>query len=178
MDITYLGGNSYLLEAQRSVVINPPDASISGAIILHSHRRNERRQVVDGPGEYEIAGVLIATVETGRPPETALTHAIELDGINVVHVGSASVVLGSERVAALGTADILLLPVEDVRAAEVLVRELEPRVVIPSGTHAAALCAEIGAADLRLQPRFSWNGTGTAPKAVLLRATARRPRAA
>lgn len=178
MEIIYHGDSSYLLKAEQTVVINPPNRAAAGQIVLHSRRQNDWRQLVDGPGEYEIAGVMIGTIETGKGDAAALTHAIDIGGINVVHVGSPFPELLPQDIATLGAVDILLLSVEDLRAAEAVVRDLEPRVVIPSGTRVVELCAALGAPGLQPEARFSWNGTGTPPKVVLLKAPAKRTRAA
>jgi hypothetical protein len=86
--------------------------------------------------------------------------------------------LTEREVLALGKIDVLLLPADDLRAAQSLVTDLVPRVVIPFGANAAELCAALGVPGATLESRFAWNGTAATPRAVLLKPVAARRRAA
>ena len=61
---------------------------------------------------------------------------MEIDGINVCHLGDLGHVLTAEQAEELGNIDVLLVPVGGVstinasKAAEV-VRQLEPKIVVP-----------------------------------------------
>ena len=65
-----------------------------------------------------------------------LIMKIEMDGLVVVHMGDIGTALTAEQRAAIGTPDILMLPVGgfftvDAAAAAQMVSELAPRIVIP-----------------------------------------------
>jgi L-ascorbate metabolism protein UlaG (beta-lactamase superfamily) len=97
---------------------------------------------VQGPGEYEISGVLIIGVATFHDAEGGskrgknTVYLMEVDGVSVCHLGDLGHVLTSEQVEEIGNVDALLLPVGGVStigatmAAEVI-RQLEPRAVVP-----------------------------------------------
>lgn len=174
MDISYAGGASFVIKGERTVVINPTGAAAKAHVVLHSERQRARKLIVNGPGEYEIGGVLIASVRSGR----SLAHAVEVNGINVVCLTGRCKDMDPSEMAALGRVDVLLVGADDLQAAREAVAALTPRVVIPFGTQAAEVCAAAGVKAVTPQPRFSWNGTGTPPKAVLLKAPGTRKRAA
>lgn len=172
MDITYAGEASFVLKGERVVVINPAERNGQADITLFTRRRADRKLIVNGPGEYEIAGVLIATVPVG----TGLAHAVELDGINVLHLERGAS-LNDRDLAAIGKVDVLLIESEDLKQAQAAITDVTPRVVIPFGKHASEVCAAAGVKDAEPQARFSWNGITTPPRAVLLKASTgkRRP---
>jgi len=99
-------------------------------------------RIVQGPGEYEISGVLIIGVATfhdaegGQKRGKNTVYLMEVDGISVCHLGDLGHVLTSEQVEEIGDVDVLLLPVGGVStigapmAAEVI-RQLEPNAVVP-----------------------------------------------
>jgi hypothetical protein len=174
MEITHLGDASFLLKGERSVAINPPSAA-GADIVLHSERRDGRKLLVNGPGEYEIAGVLIVTVRPNREL-TDLIHAVNVEGLNVLHLSRSSARLTDDDLTVIGKVDVLIIGSEDVKAAEDLAVNLSPRVLIPFGAHAEQLCAMFGAREAPAQTRFSWNGAGAPPRAVLLKAPAARRR--
>ena len=169
MDITYLGGASFLLKGERVVAINPAQKARAADVLLHSSRQHDRTLIVDGPGEYEIGGVLIVTEETGPRASGLFSHAVATQGLNVVHLGTRVHDLTERQITAFGPVDVLILSADDVQAAQKAVQALEPRVVLPFGPRATELSSALGARRLEPEARFSWNGSGTPPKVVLLK---------
>ncbi|MBA7704911.1 hypothetical protein ES703_113734 [subsurface metagenome] len=132
---------------------------------------------VTGPGEYEISGVLIIGITTFHDGEKGskrgknTAYLMELDEISVCHLGDLGHVLTAEQVEELGDVDVLLLPTGGVStinapmAAEI-VRQLEPRVVIPMHYQTEALnrrlepverfLKEIGVEQVTPQPKLSF----------------------
>jgi L-ascorbate metabolism protein UlaG (beta-lactamase superfamily) len=133
-----------------------------------------------GPGEYEIGGVLIIGVATfhdsvrGAQRGKNTVYVMEVDEMAVCHLGDLGHVLTAEQVEELGDVDVLLLPVGGVStinaptAAEV-VRQLEPRVVVPMHYKTPVLkwelepaerfLKEIGAKQVSSQPKLSFTRT-------------------
>ena len=111
-------------------------------------------RLVTGPGEYEIGGVLLIGIATFHDGEKGgkrgknTAYLIELDEISVCHLGDLGHVLTAEQVEELDNVDVLLLPVGGVStinapmAAEI-VRQLEPKVVIPMHYQTEALNREL-----------------------------------
>jgi len=115
-------------------------------------------KVVAGPGEYEISGVLIIGMATfhdrqeGRERGKSTVYLMEVDEVAVCHLGDLGHVLTTEQVAEIEDVDVLLLPVGGVStvnapmAAEV-VRQLEPKVVVPMHYKTEALKRELEPVD-------------------------------
>jgi hypothetical protein len=169
MEIVYAGKTGFTLRGSKSVSIDAGDADIN----LCTRRQKNRALKLNGPGEYEVGGVLITTLDSSG----TLVHSITLDDLNVVHV-SAGAALNDRDLAAIGRTDVLLIQTDDLRAAQAAVADLSPRVVIPFGTHAVALATSVGMKNPEPQRNFSWNGISAPPKAVLLKEPATRRKAA
>lgn len=96
-------------------------------------------RTVEGPGEYEVADVLIAGVATATEPGAGATntaYVLRFDDLAVCHLGGLSNKLSDKQVEELGNIDVLLVPVGGggalgpVEAAEV-VSQLDPSLVVP-----------------------------------------------
>ena len=98
--------------------------------------------VITGPGEFEIGGVFITGVQTDAAGKKAkdvvrnTLYVFDYDGITVAHLGDLRNVPSQAEVEALGTVNVMLVPVggggglNAAKAAEV-VSLLEPNLVIP-----------------------------------------------
>jgi L-ascorbate metabolism protein UlaG (beta-lactamase superfamily) len=140
---------------------------------------NDRVRLIDGPGEYEVAGALIEGVATFRDKERGklrgknTSFLIHLDDMSICHLGSLGHTLTPGQIDAMKDADIVLVPVGGggaltaPEAAEV-VSQLEPRIVIPMyyGTPGMELesvdrfCKELAVEDATVQPRLSITRSG------------------
>lgn len=102
----------------------------------------ERLFVINGPGEYEVGGVLITGVRTyhdkvkgaERGPNTV--YVIHLDEIAFCHLGDLGHELNQTQLEEIGSVDVLFVPVgggETITPAEAcsVIAQLEPRVVVP-----------------------------------------------
>ncbi len=109
-----------------------PGHSYTAGVSGNPHR-------VTGPGEYEIGDVIIigiATFHDGQHKGKNTVYLMELDDLSVCHLGNLGSVLSDEQVEELGNVDVLLVPVGggatvDATAAAEIVRQLEPKAVIP-----------------------------------------------
>ena len=193
MDITWLGHSCFRLRGSRATVIVDPYSPSLGyslgkpsahiACVSHQHPGHcyvqgigDGPRLITGPGEYEISGVLIIGIATFHDQEGGskrgknTVYIIEIDEVSVCHLGDLGHVLTAEQVEELGNVDVLLLPVGGVStinapmAAEV-VRQLEPKIVIPMHYKTQALSRElepverflkeIGIKEANLQPKLS-----------------------
>jgi len=159
VDITWLGHSCFRIKGSQAVVITdpfPPELGYSPGkpianIVTVSHQHPSHSYVqgiggeprkIQGPGEYEISGVLIIGVPTfhdaegGKKLGKNTVYLMEMDGISVCHLGDLGHVLTSEQVEEIGDVDVLLLPVGGLStigasmAAEII-RQLEPKAVVP-----------------------------------------------
>ena len=158
MELAWLGHSCFRLRAGASAVLTDPfpegvGLSIGGAEALAvtiSHRHPNHSswrgvggdpKLLDGPGEYELAGIYVMGVMTpagdGDPAEkTNTAYLIQMDNVRICHLGDVSSPLATKQVEALTPVDVLLVPagggctVGASQAAEIA-RNLEPRIVVP-----------------------------------------------
>jgi hypothetical protein len=167
MEITHTGDASFTLHGSRTVAINPEQRE-NGAINLFSRRQRRFRLQVNGPGEYEIGDVLIATVPIGPFSAEQWAHGIKLDETNVLFLEGDPGALTESALLAIGPVDVLIVSAGDLPATVKAAQDLAPRLVIPFGPHAAELCAALGVKDAAPVSRVHVNGK--TPRAVLLKA--------
>jgi L-ascorbate metabolism protein UlaG (beta-lactamase superfamily) len=193
MDITWLGHSCFRLKGSHAAVITDPYSAGLGyslgkptaRIVTVSHEHpghcyvdgvGGQPRVVSRPGEYEISDVLIIGIATfhdgegGKKRGKNIVYLMEIDEVAVCHLGDLGHVLTNEQIEDIGNVDVLLLPVGGVStinapmAAEV-VRQLEPKVIIPMHYKTPALSweletvdrflKEIGAKQVASQPKLS-----------------------
>jgi L-ascorbate metabolism protein UlaG (beta-lactamase superfamily) len=159
VEITWLGHACFRIKGSQAVVITDPfppevgyklgEPTADVVTISHWHPSHSYYQgikgetrLVKGPGEYEIAGVLILGLTTyhdsvkGQTRGKNTIYLMEVDGLAVCHLGDIGHILGDEAIEEMGNVDILMLPVGGVStigpamAAEII-RKVEPKVVIP-----------------------------------------------
>lgn len=159
MELTWLGHSSFRLRGKEATLITDPPAPATGyslgrvtadiVTLSHQHPGHAYVQgvggdprVVDGPGEYEIKGVLISGVQTYHDQERGKVHGrntaylITVDDVHICHLGDLGGPLDDRSLEALSGADVLLVPVgggntlNAAGAAEVIA-QLEPRIIIP-----------------------------------------------
>jgi len=193
MEITWLGHSCFKLKGKRATVITDPYSPNLGyslgkqtaSIVTVSHQHpghsftdgiSGNPKLVSGPGEYEISNVLIIGVATFHDKDRGGTrgkntiYLYEIDEISICHLGDLGHVLNDEQVEELGSIDVLLLPVGgvstiDAPVATEVVRQLEPKIVIPMHYKTQAVnrelepvdrfLKEIGAHDISSQAKLT-----------------------
>ena len=159
MDITWLGHSCFRIKGSQAVIITdpyPPDLGYTlgkqtASIVTVSHPHPSHSHVagisgeyraITGPGEYEISGILIIGIATFHDTQRGAVrgkntvYVMEIDGVSVCHLGDLGHTLSSEQVEEIGEVDVLLLPVGggstiNAAVASEVIRELEPRAVVP-----------------------------------------------
>ena len=193
MDVNWLGHSCFRIRGKQTVIITdpyPPDLGYSLGkptadivTVSHQHPSHSYVQGVSGeprlvtrPGEYEIGGVLIIGIPTfhdavgGRNRGKNNVYLMEVDGVSICHLGDLGHVLTAEQVEGIDDVDVLLLPVGGVStinaamAAEVI-RQLEPKVVVPMHYKTSVLSRELkpveeflkemGIEQINSQPKLS-----------------------
>lgn len=164
MDLTWLGFAATRMRTRNAaVVMDPYDRSVGGTmgrpdahIITISHDDPARNgvdgvaptdgepMVLEGPGEYEIRGVIIEGVRSairgsGDPANLKSTlWLFEAEDIRVAHLGGMGTNPGSAQMDVLAVADIVIVPIAMPDAltgadAAKAIRGIEPAIVIPVG---------------------------------------------
>jgi len=175
MNISWLGHSCFRIGGRQATVITDPYSPTLGyslgkptaniVTVSHQHPGHSyvqgiggKPRLVNGPGEYEINGVLIIGMATfhdaegGRKRGRNTVYLIEVDEVSVCHLGDLGHLLTVEQVEEIDNVDVLLLPVGGVSTinapmAAKVVRQLEPKVVIPMHYKTQALNWELEPVD-------------------------------
>ncbi|MBK9944632.1 MAG: MBL fold metallo-hydrolase [Kouleothrix sp.] len=161
-DIQYLGHSCFRLRGRDGIVLcDPYDRSVGAEIgrptahivtVSHQHPDHanvaavkpmrERLFLIEGPGEYEVGGVMIAGVRTfhdklkGAERGSNSVYVIHLDDVVFCHLGDLGHELTTHQLDEIGNVDVLFIPVggdETISPAEAVgvISQIEPRIVIP-----------------------------------------------
>ena len=174
MDVTWLGHGCFRLRGRGAAVVTDPyppsiglklqrlDANL--VTVSHEHENHNYTQVVRdayeirGPGEYEVAGVSVIGVpsyhdsEKGAREGRNTIYLIEIDDVRVCHLGDLGTVLDDAEAEAISAPDVLLVPIGGrtvINAAQAaqIVRQLEPRFVVPMHYAIPGLKLELDSVD-------------------------------
>lgn len=173
MDIEYKGANCIQITTKKGTLIVDPKLSSVGlkdqlpknAVVVATHEdflvEGEDAIVIDRPGEYEVRDFSIV----GTPAERMTDHdksqrstmyRITVGDIRIAVVGHVAVPLTEDQLEALGVIDVAILPVGgsgytlDAHQAVSVMRQLDPKVVIP--THYADSAVKYEVPQMELEP--------------------------
>jgi len=191
VEIAFLGHSCFRLRGKEVTLITDPytpapgDAPIKAqadiVTISHDHSRHNQAlavagepRIINGPGEYEIRGVLISGVATfhdsasGKRLGGNTVYVIQMDDLRLCHLGDLGHVLSTEQVDEIGAVDVLFVPargpvIDAAQAAEVI-SQIEPSIIVPM--HYAAsdeaglatiekFCHEMGLRQIVPQPKLN-----------------------
>jgi len=159
MEVTWYGHSCFrITERNMATIVTDPydhsavgysDLKLRGDIVTVSHDAPGHNFIkavkgakwhITGAGEYEIGGVFLTAVSTGKGNnkngDMNMAFAFDYDGLNLVHLGAIKAVPSRKEVEAFGNVDILLVPIgggsglSAAKAAEV-VNLIEPGFVVP-----------------------------------------------
>jgi L-ascorbate metabolism protein UlaG (beta-lactamase superfamily) len=161
MDIYWGGQALFRIKGKgATVIVDPFDPAVTGlklpkemeadiALVTHPHPDHNNLKAVagepleiTGPGEYDVKGVAITGISVYHDPQKGeergknTIYNIEIDGLNIVHLGDLGHVLTEDQVQDLGNVDILMVPVGgtftiDAEPATEVVSQLEPKIILP-----------------------------------------------
>lgn len=148
MEIKYFGHSCFRLKGKEIVlVINPFDPSlgikISGLmsdIVLFTDKKDsylsplivkpvtrENLFVIDSPGEYEVGGVFILGISTGKKT----SYVVSMDDLRLVFLSDLKEKLSDKQIEDIDGTDILFLPAGDAKQALEIINQIEPSIIIP-----------------------------------------------
>jgi L-ascorbate metabolism protein UlaG (beta-lactamase superfamily) len=167
-DIEYKGGNGVVIATKKTQVVIDPQLAVVGlknlsvkdAVELATEARfavsdESVRLQIEGPGEYEIGDVSIRGIRATRHLDTSADepistiYRIEIGEVRIAVVGNITPKLDEDQLEEIGLIDILVIPVGgngytlDATSAATIVRQIEPKVVIPVHYADAALKYEV-----------------------------------
>ncbi|MGH7218409.1 MAG: MBL fold metallo-hydrolase [Candidatus Microsaccharimonas sp.] len=155
-EVEYKGGNGVIISSKKASLIIDPKLSVVGlkdlpvkdAVELATEARfavnsEDARLVIEGPGEYGIADFDIRGIAAQRhldaetDPKASTIYRIECGDIRAAVLGNIYEKLNEDQLEEIGIIDVLILPVGgggytlDATGAATIVRQIEPKVVIP-----------------------------------------------
>jgi L-ascorbate metabolism protein UlaG (beta-lactamase superfamily) len=211
LEITYLGHSAFRLRGKDVTVVTDPFSDklgfsmgkVTADIVTVSHQSPNHSfiegvggdpRVVEGPGEYEVADMLIAGVATATEPGKGpvnTAYVLRFEDLTVCHLGDLNNQLTDKQVEELGSIDVLLIPVGGAKTigpaeASQLVARLDPSLVIPMhyrlrGSTVADLapiehfCREMGSKDIVPEPKLTVTKGALAGETRLVVLEARGP---
>lgn len=170
MELQYFGGNCVRITNKKASIVvddNLVDLGLkpvvkAGDIVLYTHDKKEiegAKLVIDQPGEYESSFITINGVparshtdEQGK--KSATMFKVVVDDMRIAVVGHIYPELNDDQLEALGTVDILIIPVGgfgytlDAVGALKLIKDIEPKLVIPTHYADPAITYPVPQAEL------------------------------
>ena len=160
MEISYLGHSSFRIKTKSAVVVTDPFdpqmvgfkyGGVEGEIVTVSHQHSDHnalskvsgiKKVVEGPGEYEIAGVSIIGYQSfhdnkkGEERGKNVIYVIEAEGLRIVHLGDLGHPVSDDLVSEMGPVDILMIPTGGVytigpKEAVEVASKIDPYFILP-----------------------------------------------
>jgi predicted aconitase len=171
VELTFYGANCVRLGAKKAqfvvddnlaklglkTVTKPTDISLRTSKMFPEHSDSAFR--AEMPGEYEIAGVVINGIAARshmdeENQKTAVIYTVEADDTKAVILGHIYPELTEEQLEQIGMVDIAIVPVggngytlDGVGALKVI-KQIEPKVVIPTHYNDRAIRFEVPQAEL------------------------------
>lgn len=170
MEIQFHGANCIkIVNKKNSVIIDDNLAALGGKsvasdkdIVLTTNdtiKPDKARFTIGSPGEYEVADVSVQGIAArGHMDEegnnSATIYRLLVDGIRIAVLGHIYPSLSDEQLETIGTIDILFIPVGgngytlDAIGAQKLIKDIEPRIVVPTHYDSNSLNFEVPQAPL------------------------------
>ncbi|MBI2909821.1 MAG: MBL fold metallo-hydrolase [Chloroflexi bacterium] len=175
MEITWFGYSCFRLKGKEVVIITDPFGKSLGynlgkqaadiVTVSHSHPNHSnvegmggKPRVLEGPGEYEIAGVFVSGIATchdkagGKERGKNTVYLLEIDEVTVCHLGDLGHIPSTEQVEEMTPVDVLLVPVGGggtLGASEAMevIGLLDPKIVIPMHYRTEDMTLELETAE-------------------------------
>lgn len=171
MDIEYKGANCVLITTKKTTIIIDPRLSVAGlkdltpknAIVVATQAdllaHGDDAIVIDGPGEYEVRDISVVGVAAERLIDHDATmqstiYRLTVSDITFAIVGHVGSPLSEEQLESLGVIDVAIIPVGgsgytlDAHQAVSVLRQIDPKVVIPTHYSDEAMSYEVPQMDL------------------------------
>jgi L-ascorbate metabolism protein UlaG (beta-lactamase superfamily) len=155
-EIECKGANAVVISTKKTTAVFDPKLEMTGlknvkvkdAVQIATEARfatpdEGEHLLIEGPGEYEVGDFSIRGIAAQRHIDTedeekkTTMYRVEIGDIRIGVIGNISPKLEDEQLEALGVVDILVVPVGgggytlDATSAVSLVRQVEPKAVIP-----------------------------------------------
>ena len=199
-DIEYKGANAVIFTTKKlKVVVDPgldiaghKDVAVKDSVVLLTEDRlrpksSDSRLLFDGPGEYEVGDVSIVGVAARRnidaedQGKASTIYRLTIDDTKIAVLGNIAPKLDDDQLEAIGMVDIVVVPVGgggltlDSKDAAAIVRQIEPRAVVPvhfddpvlkyevPQDKADLIVTELSAGVIEAGPKFKLKNTSSIP---------------
>lgn len=167
-DIEYKGGNGLVISTKKMTALIDPklsvfgakDLSVKGGLEIATEARfatndAEAQLRVEGPGEYEIGPFSVKGVSATRHLDTSADemlstiYRIEVGDVRIALIGNIAPKLTDEQLEEIGIVDIAIVPIGgngytlDATSATAVIRQLDPKAVIPTSYADSGLKYEV-----------------------------------
>lgn len=155
MELEYYGGNCVSVSTKKARIVvddNLPNLGLksvtkAGDIALfsasHDVPKVEAKLVVDMPGEFEVSDISIRGIAARAHNEEADKHSaviykVTAGDVRLAIIGNISPELNDDQLEAIGTIDVLVIPIGGngytLSGAEALkvIKKIEPKIVVPT----------------------------------------------
>jgi len=172
MEIEYKGANCVVITTKKATLTVDPKLSLVGlkditpkdAISLATQAEfglTNEAVAIDRPGEYEVSNISVVGVPAKRAIDhedvkKATMYRIATGEVNIAVIGHVTTPLTEEQLEGLGMVDVVVIPVGgngytlDAHQAVAAVRQLDPKVVIP--THYDDKAVKYEVPQMELEP--------------------------
>lgn len=155
-EIEYKGGNGVVFSTKKTTMVADPKLSVVGLRDIKSKdeieiateprfvvENSDARVIIQAPGEYEVGDFFIRGAAASRhldmetEPKISTIYHIDTGDIRIGLIGNVKNKLDDDQLETIGVIDVLVIPVGgggytlDATSAASIVRQVEPKVVIP-----------------------------------------------
>ena len=171
MEIEFKGANCVVISTKKATIVvdgklsdvGLKDVLPKGSIYLATQPdfvlQPDEGLMIDRPGEYEVSNISVKGVSTKRmidhdDASRGTIYRVRAGGVTIAVVGHSAIPLSEEQLEAIGVVDVAVVPVggngytADGHQAVGLVRQLDPKVVIPTHYADKAVKYEVPQMDL------------------------------
>lgn len=192
MELQYFGGNCVRITTKQANIIiddnldslglkpvTKPDDILLFTTYQNDKYKNKGRLVIDQPGEYEASTVAIQGIPARSHMDeagilSATIYKLTANDLRLCVVGHVHPDLNDDQLEAIGTVDVLLVPVGgngytlDAIGALKVIKKIEPKIVVPVHYADKNVKYEVPQADLAdVLKNMSMEAKETLPKLKL-----------
>lgn len=170
MELSYLGANAVVLNTKTAKILVDPnvtgvkvDTNKPDIILLTQPQEvklKDGQLLIETPGEYEaklvsFKGIPARAFSDEEGKHSATMYRVDVPDARIGITGHIHPELSDEQLEALGTLDVLIVPVGghgytlDAEGAAKVVRAIEPKIVIPTHYADKAIKYEVPQAELK-----------------------------
>lgn len=199
-EVEYKGANCVVISTKKATVVMDPKLSVVGlkdvnvkdAVEIATEARfalnsEDAKLVIEGPGEYGVADLDIHGIAAQRhldaesDPKISTIYRIENTEIRAVVIGNIYEKLTENQLEEIGIVDVVIIPVGgsgytlDATGAATIVRQIDPKVVVPVHYNDSTLKYEVPQSDLDVFIKELGAPVEEAPKLKLKNSSALPP---